>query len=142
MSHASRIPEKSFWTRLILHPSGWAQRQVPEMHITCSNPFLLQVHPYSSMQVATNALLERKGERCALVTTKGFRDFLHIGNQSRPYIFDLEIQIPDVLYEQVLEVEEQVGAWYLLSSSRFLVPPVCLSRVKRHVRASGGASFG
>ena len=39
--------------------------------------------------VATNALLERKGEPMALVITKGFRDLLHIGNQSRPNIFDL-----------------------------------------------------
>lgn len=58
--------------------------------------------------VATNALLERKGERCALVTTKGFKDLLHIGNQSRPFIFDLEIQIPDELYESVVEIDEQV----------------------------------
>jgi N-methylhydantoinase A/oxoprolinase/acetone carboxylase beta subunit len=60
-------------------------------------------------QVATNALLERKGERCALVTTRGFRDLLHIGNQSRPHIFDLEIRVPDVLYDMVVEVDEQVG---------------------------------
>lgn len=39
--------------------------------------------------VATNALLERKGERMALAVTKGFRDLLHIGNQTRPKIFDL-----------------------------------------------------
>lgn len=39
--------------------------------------------------VATNALLERKGERMALAITKGFKDLLHIGNQSRPKIFDL-----------------------------------------------------
>ena len=39
--------------------------------------------------VATNALLERKGERCALVITEGFRDLLYIGNQSRPNLFDL-----------------------------------------------------
>ena len=44
--------------------------------------------------VATNALLERKGERCALVVTSGFRDLLAIGNQSRPRIFDLEIKTP------------------------------------------------
>ena len=43
------------------------------------------------------------------MTTKGFRDLLHIGNQSRPYIFDLEIAVPDVLYDQVLELDEQVG---------------------------------
>jgi 5-oxoprolinase (ATP-hydrolysing) len=46
--------------------------------------------------VATNALLERQGERTVLVTTKGFRDLLYIGNQSRPKIFDLEIRMPDV----------------------------------------------
>lgn len=66
--------------------------------------------------VATNALLERKGERCALVTSRGFRDLLHIGNQSRPYIFDLEIQIPDTLFEAVVEIDEQVTAasnWFL-----------------------------
>ena len=39
--------------------------------------------------VATNALLERKGERMALVITEGFHDLLHIGNQTRPYLFDL-----------------------------------------------------
>jgi Hydantoinase/oxoprolinase N-terminal region len=59
-------------------------------------------------QVATNALLERKGERCALVITAGFRDLLHIGNQSRPHIFDLRISVPEVLCELVVEVDEQV----------------------------------
>ena len=58
--------------------------------------------------MATNALLERKGERCALVTTKGFKDLLHIGNQARPRIFDLEIALQDVLFEQAIEVDEQV----------------------------------
>jgi 5-oxoprolinase (ATP-hydrolysing) len=58
--------------------------------------------------VATNALLERKGERIALVVSKGFRDCLQIGNQSRPRIFDLAIKRPDVLYEEVVEVDERV----------------------------------
>lgn len=58
--------------------------------------------------VATNALLERKGERVALITTKGFRDLLAIGNQSRPDIFDLSISRPDVLFETVVEVDERV----------------------------------
>ena len=58
--------------------------------------------------VATNALLERKGVRSALVVTKGFRDILQIGNQSRPDIFDLEIRKPDLLYETVIEVGERV----------------------------------
>ncbi|XP_042218072.1 5-oxoprolinase-like [Homarus americanus] len=58
--------------------------------------------------VATNALLERKGERMALAITEGFKDLLHIGNQARPNIFDLEIVCPDVLYEEVIEVQERV----------------------------------
>lgn len=51
--------------------------------------------------VATNALLERKGARMALLVTKGFRDLLQIGNQSRPRIFDLRVEKPDNLYETV-----------------------------------------
>lgn len=58
--------------------------------------------------VATNALLERKGEKVALITTKGFADLQLIGNQSRPKIFDLRIQRPDLLYERVIEVDERV----------------------------------
>ncbi|CAG8227406.1 unnamed protein product [Penicillium nalgiovense] len=58
--------------------------------------------------VATNALLERKGEKVALVVSKGFKDCLEIGNQSRPRIFDLAIKRPDVLYEEVIEVDERV----------------------------------
>lgn len=58
--------------------------------------------------VATNALLERKGEKIALVVTKGFKDCLEIGNQSRPNIFALNIQRPDVLYEKVIEIDERV----------------------------------
>ncbi|KAJ3327850.1 hypothetical protein HDU76_011010 [Blyttiomyces sp. JEL0837] len=58
--------------------------------------------------VATNALLERKGEPHALLITKGFKHLLHIGNQSRPKIFDLEIKMPDVLYDEVIEVDERV----------------------------------
>lgn len=58
--------------------------------------------------MATNALLERKGEKHALVTTKGFKDIVRIGNQSRPRIFDLAIRKPDVLYSDVVEVDERV----------------------------------
>ncbi|OAA42091.1 Hydantoinase B/oxoprolinase [Metarhizium rileyi] len=58
--------------------------------------------------VATNALLERKGERIAMVVTKGFKDCLVIGNQSRPKIFDLAIKKPDVLYDKVVEIDERV----------------------------------
>ena len=48
--------------------------------------------------VATNALLERKGERCALVITEGFRDLLYIGNQSRPNLFDLVSKLVKQVY--------------------------------------------
>ncbi|MCH8311371.1 MAG: 5-oxoprolinase, partial [Nitrospinae bacterium] len=58
--------------------------------------------------VATNALLERKGARTALLITKGFHDLLQIGKQNRPRIFDLEIKKPDLLYEKVVEVDERV----------------------------------
>jgi 5-oxoprolinase (ATP-hydrolysing) len=58
--------------------------------------------------VATNALLERKGERVALLITKGFRDLLKIGNQARPNIFDLSVQRLTQLYETVVEVDERV----------------------------------
>ena len=60
--------------------------------------------------VATNALLERKGERVALVTTRGFADALRIGYQARPEIFARAILLPSMLYEQVVEVEERVAA--------------------------------
>ncbi|NJM96545.1 MAG: 5-oxoprolinase [Phormidesmis sp. RL_2_1] len=60
--------------------------------------------------VATNALLERKGDRTLLITTKGFRDGLRIGYQHRPDIFARHIVLPDMLYEQVVEVSERVSA--------------------------------
>ena len=66
--------------------------------------------------VATNALLERKGARTGLVITKGFRDLLAIGNQSRPNIFDLTITTPEVIYERVIEVDERVMLDKFLSS--------------------------
>jgi 5-oxoprolinase (ATP-hydrolysing) len=58
--------------------------------------------------VATNALLERKGEDIAMVVTKGFKDCLEIGNQSRPNIFALDIRKPEVLYKRVVEIDERV----------------------------------
>src|SRR5260221_3605590 len=60
--------------------------------------------------VATNALLERKGERTLLLITKGFRDALKIGYQARPKIFARHIIKPDTLYERVAEVDERVRA--------------------------------
>ncbi|HUQ77004.1 MAG TPA: hydantoinase B/oxoprolinase family protein [Burkholderiales bacterium] len=60
--------------------------------------------------VATNALLERKGEPTILFTTRGFRDALRIAYQNRPRLFDRHIVLPEMLYAKVVEVEERVGA--------------------------------
>ncbi|HSS64074.1 MAG TPA: hydantoinase/oxoprolinase N-terminal domain-containing protein, partial [Gammaproteobacteria bacterium] len=60
--------------------------------------------------VATNALLERKGDRTLLVTTRGFRDALRIGYQTRPDLFSRQIQLPETLYERVAEVNERYSA--------------------------------
>src|SRR5687767_2792307 len=60
--------------------------------------------------VATNALLERKGERTALVITRGFADALRIGYQNRPKLFVRRIELPSLLYETVVEVDERISA--------------------------------
>ncbi|MBT6299222.1 MAG: 5-oxoprolinase [Rhodobacteraceae bacterium] len=60
--------------------------------------------------VATNALLERKGERTLLLITQGMRDLLRIGYQNRPRLFDLNIELPELLYDDVIEIEERIGA--------------------------------
>src|SRR4051794_38868651 len=59
--------------------------------------------------VATNALLERKGERVALAITRGFGDALRIGYQARPDIFARHIVLPSMLYERVVEIDERVS---------------------------------
>jgi 5-oxoprolinase (ATP-hydrolysing) len=60
--------------------------------------------------VATNALLERRGERTLLVITRGFRDALRIGWQARPKLFERRIVLPELLYERVVEADERIGA--------------------------------
>ena len=60
--------------------------------------------------VATNALLERKGDRTLLLITQGFGDLLRIGYQNRPRLFDLHIRLPELLYERVVEVPERLDA--------------------------------
>ncbi|WP_300648249.1 hydantoinase B/oxoprolinase family protein [Hydrogenophaga sp.] len=60
--------------------------------------------------VATNALLERKGEPTLLVTTRGFRDALRIAYQNRPRLFDRRIVLPELLYAEVIEAQERLGA--------------------------------
>ena len=60
--------------------------------------------------VATNALLERRGDRMVLITTQGFRDGLRIGYQNRPDIFARQIVLPEMLYDSVIEVPERMSA--------------------------------
>ena len=60
--------------------------------------------------VATNALLERAGERTVLVITQGFADALRIGYQNRPRLFVRRIELPSMLYERVIEADERIGA--------------------------------
>ena len=60
--------------------------------------------------VATNALLERKGDRTVLVITSGFGDVLRIGYQTRPRLFDMHIKLPELVYEQAIEAEERISA--------------------------------
>ena len=60
--------------------------------------------------VATNALLERKGEATVLVITRGFRDALRIAYQNRPRLFERHIVLPELLYAQVIEADERIGA--------------------------------
>jgi len=84
--------------------------------------------------VATNALLERKGERVALAITRGFGDALRIGYQARPSIFARHIVLPSMLYEQVLEIDERVAV-----NGEVLVPldEVQARKALMHVRESG-----
>ncbi|WP_414565048.1 MULTISPECIES: hydantoinase/oxoprolinase family protein [unclassified Anabaena] len=79
--------------------------------------------------VATNALLERKGDRVVLLITKGFKDALHIGYQNRPDIFARQIVLPTMLYEQVIEVDERYDA-----HGNELIP-VNISQVKQDLQA-------
>src|SRR5437867_3261366 len=78
--------------------------------------------------VATNALLERTGERTALVITRGFADALRIGYQNRPKLFVRRIELPTLLYERVIEADERIGA------HGDIVRPLDLAALERSLR--------
>ncbi len=82
--------------------------------------------------VATNALLERKGERTVLVITRGFADALRIGYQNRPKLFVRRIELPTMLYERVIEVDERVAA------RGEIVRPLDLAAAETALRAARG----
>ncbi|HXF45784.1 MAG TPA: hydantoinase B/oxoprolinase family protein [Burkholderiaceae bacterium] len=80
--------------------------------------------------VATNALLERKGEPTVLVITRGFRDALRIAYQNRPRLFERRIVLPELLYARVIEADERIGA------HGELVRPLDEAGVRRELRAA------
>ena len=85
--------------------------------------------------VATNALLERKGDRTLLVVNRGFRDALRIGYQTRPRLFDLDVVLPEMLYERVVEVDGRVGA------GGEVLAPLDLSGAETAMRAAHAAGI-
>jgi 5-oxoprolinase (ATP-hydrolysing) len=85
--------------------------------------------------VATNALLERKGEATVLFITRGFRDQLRIAYQNRPRIFDRHIRMPELLYRKVVEVDER------MSATGEIVRPLDEARVRKDLAAARGESF-
>ena len=85
--------------------------------------------------VATNALLERKGERTVLFITRGFRDALRIAYQNRPRLFDRQIVLPEMLYAKVVEVDERVGA------RGDVVVPLHASSTKDHLQEAFEEGF-
>jgi 5-oxoprolinase (ATP-hydrolysing) len=85
--------------------------------------------------VATNALLERKGERTLLVITKGFRDALRIAYQNRPKIFARQIKLPELLYADVVEVDERITA------EGEVLRPLDLAAARRDLAAARAAGF-
>jgi 5-oxoprolinase (ATP-hydrolysing) len=85
--------------------------------------------------VATNALLERKGEPTLLVTTRGFRDALRIAYQDRPRLFDLHVVLPELLYRRVIEADERVSA------SGEVVTPLDRATLESELRAAHDAGL-
>jgi 5-oxoprolinase (ATP-hydrolysing) len=85
--------------------------------------------------VATNALLERKGERTALFVTRGFRDQLRIGYQNRPRLFALEIELPELLYSRVVEVAERIDA------PGKVLTPLDLERTRHDLQSAYDAGY-
>ncbi|MGI9506333.1 MAG: hydantoinase/oxoprolinase family protein, partial [Geminicoccaceae bacterium] len=112
----ARAPDGAIETLKLLseNPEQYKDAAVQGVRAVLGLPPGEAVPPGTSVKmgttVATNALLERKGDRTLLLITRGLGDLLRIGYQNRPKLFDLEIVLPSMLYERVAEVEERVGA--------------------------------
>ena len=113
-----RKPDGSLLTHKLLseNPEQYTDAAIAGMryllNIEPETPFPSEVVDAIKMgtTVATNALLEHKGDRTVLVTTRGFRDALRIAYQNRPRLFDLKIELPALLHEHVIEVSERIDA--------------------------------
>ena len=114
----ARNPQGTLVTHKLLseNPERYADAAVAGIRQLLGVPFDLPI-PVERIEaikmgttVATNALLERKGEPTVLFITRGFRDQLRIGYQNRPRIFDRHIRLPELLYREVVEVNERIGA--------------------------------
>ncbi len=114
----ARAPEGSLVTRKLLseNPEHYRDAAVHAIRdlLGLKAEQLIPPHSIEAVKmgttVATNALLERKGDRTLLVITAGFGDLLRIGYQARPTLFDLHIELPELLYESVVEVSERLDA--------------------------------
>jgi 5-oxoprolinase (ATP-hydrolysing) len=113
-----RAPDGALHTLKLLsdNPEAYADAAVEGIRRLLQLPAGVPITPQQvecvkmGTTVATNALLERKGERTLLVTTRGFRDALRIAYQARPRLFDRHIVLPELLYERVIEADERIGA--------------------------------
>ncbi|HYM34862.1 MAG TPA: hydantoinase B/oxoprolinase family protein [Steroidobacteraceae bacterium] len=114
----ARDPNGKLHTRKLLseNPERYADAAVQGIRELLAIPDMAPISTDAIAQVrmgttvATNALLERKGERTVLVITRGFADALRIAYQHRPKLFARHIELPSMLYEQVVEVDERIGA--------------------------------
>ncbi len=111
----ARTPDGKVVTQKLLseNPEQYADAAVQGVHelIGTPNPPVGSISAVKmGTTVATNALLERKGEAVLLLITEGFRDLLKIGYQTRPDLFALEIKRPELLYTDVAEVQERLNA--------------------------------
>jgi 5-oxoprolinase (ATP-hydrolysing) len=113
----ARHPDGSLSTHKLLseNPGRYRDAAIAGIKTVLGVPFDAPIPPgvveavKMGTTVATNALLERKGERTLLVVNRGFADALRIGNQARPRLFDLAITLPSMLYEEVVEIAGRVG---------------------------------
>lgn len=108
----ARRPDGALLTRKLLsdHPARYADAAVAGVReLLDGSPEPVEAVRMGTT-VATNALLERKGERTLLVITRGFADALRIAYQNRPHLFARHIELPEQLYERVVEVDERIAA--------------------------------